>query len=86
MHVSVVYAEQEQQWWLDVDLPEGATAIAAIHASGLLDLVEGIDLTQQKIGIFGKPVRLDNLLVEGDRVEIYRPLLWVPPQDEDEDD
>ncbi|WP_413470751.1 RnfH family protein, partial [Thiomicrorhabdus chilensis] len=43
MHVSVVYAEQEQQWWLDVDLPEGATAIAAIHASGLLDLVEGID-------------------------------------------
>ena len=86
MRVSVAYAEAEQQWWLDVDIPEGGTAISAIHNSGILDLVDSIDLTQQKVGVFGKTVRLDATLVEGDRVEIYRPLLCsVSNSDDDEE-
>jgi hypothetical protein len=39
-----------------------------------------IDLTQQKVGIFGKLVKLDAPLQPGDRVEIYRPITCDPTQ------
>lgn len=85
MHVSIAYATPEQQLWLDLEVPEGATAIHAIHQSGILDLFPQIDLQQQKLGIFGRFVGLDNPLVEGDRVEIYRPTTWRPDDDDDDD-
>ncbi|TCS38876.1 RnfH family protein [Reinekea marinisedimentorum] len=85
MRVSVAYALPEQQWWLDVDIAEGTTVMAAIHQSGLLDLNADINLEKQKVGIFGRMVNLETLLAEGDRVEIYRPITWTP-DDEDDDD
>jgi putative ubiquitin-RnfH superfamily antitoxin RatB of RatAB toxin-antitoxin module len=33
-----------------------------------------------KTGVFGKAVKLDALLTEGDRVEIYRPLIADPKE------
>ena len=87
MRVSVVYALAHQQWWLDVDVSEGATLISAIHKSGILDIAPDIQLETQKVGVFGKIVSLDTLLEKGDRIEIYRPITWVAPDDdEDEDD
>ncbi len=87
MRVSVAYALPNTQWWIDVDIHDGATAIAAIHQSGLLVMQPDIKLDQQKIGVFGRFITLETPLVDGDRVEIYRPITWVAPQDdEDEDD
>ena len=37
-----------------------------------------IDLDHQKIGVFGKLTRLDAVLEEGTRVEIYRPITADP--------
>ncbi|GAA5214882.1 RnfH family protein [Corallincola platygyrae] len=85
MQISVAYALPEQQFWIDLELPEYATVISAINRSGIQDLFPDIQLDQQKVGIFGKVVTLETRLVEGDRVEIYRPTTWVP-DDEDEDD
>ncbi|MCM2680448.1 RnfH family protein [Echinimonas agarilytica] len=87
MRVSVAYALPDDQWWLDVEVPQGATAFEAINKSGILDIHRDIKLDQQKIGIFGRPITQDTLLCEGDRVEIYRQTTWTPaPDDEDEDD
>lgn len=86
MRVSVAYALPEQQWWLDIDVPDGANVVNTIYASGLMDLVPDINLEKQKVGIFGRVVTLEQVLADGDRIEIYRPTTWRPPEDDDDDD
>lgn len=61
-----------------VDLREGATVRDAIEASGVLRTHQDIDLTRQKVGVFGKLRPLDAALADLDRVEIYRPLKVDP--------
>jgi putative ubiquitin-RnfH superfamily antitoxin RatB of RatAB toxin-antitoxin module len=85
MKVSVVYALPEEQVWLPVEVEEHSTLMTAIHSSGILNIFPSIELDKQKVGIFGKVSSLEALLSEGDRVEIYRPIIWQP-DDEDEDD
>ena len=50
----------------------------AIRLSGVLKLYPEIDLTVQKVGIFGKMAQLDSPIQEGDRVEIYRAITADP--------
>lgn len=78
MKVAIAYALPEKQVRLDVELPDGATVEDAIARSGLLRRFPAIDLATQKVGIFGKLARLDAVLEDGDRVEIYRPLTCDP--------
>ena len=85
MKVSVVYALPDEQVWLSVDVDHSTTVLSAIQVSNILDMFPAIDLDKQKVGIFGKSTQLDSELKEGDRVEIYRPLIWQP-DDEDEGD
>jgi len=63
-----------------VELAEGASAIEAIRASGLLERFAEIDLSVQAIGVWGRGCALDARLDDGDRVEIYRPLAMEPNQ------
>jgi putative ubiquitin-RnfH superfamily antitoxin RatB of RatAB toxin-antitoxin module len=63
-----------------LELAAGATAIAAIRASGLLERFAELDLSVQAIGVWGRACALDAPLREGDRVEIYRPLAMDPNQ------
>ena len=37
-----------------------------------------IDLQENKVGIYGKVCKLDHKLRNGDRIEIYRPLIADP--------
>jgi len=76
--VEVAYATPERQDVIAVTLPTGGTAGEAIAASGILQQFPEIDLSVQKIGIFGSACKLDQTLVDGDRVEIYRPLRQNP--------
>jgi len=78
MHVGVAYADSSKQIWLKLDVPEGSTVKDAIEKSGLLTRFPEIDLATQKIGIFGKLAKLDTVLEEGTRVEIYRPITADP--------
>jgi putative ubiquitin-RnfH superfamily antitoxin RatB of RatAB toxin-antitoxin module len=80
MKVEVAYAKPEVQVIVPLELPEGATAEAAIRASGLLARFPEIELVANKIGIFGKLCGLEQRLRPGDRVEIYRPLLADPKE------
>ena len=65
----------------------------AILHSGLLRQFPEINLDRQKVGIFGKLVKLNAPVKEGDRIEIYRPITADPKTvrrrrigDEDDDD
>ena len=49
-----------------------------IRDSGLLGRFPEIDLAHNKVGVFGKLVKLDKRVRDKDRVEIYRPLIADP--------
>ena len=78
--VEVVYALPQKQYLQRVTLEEGATIEEAIQASGLLALREDIDLTKNKVGIYSRPAKLQDVVHDGDRVEIYRPLIADPKE------
>ena len=59
-------------------MPEGSTVQDAVEKSGLLTQFPEIGLSKQKIGSFGKLTRLDAILEEGTRVEIYRRITADP--------
>lgn len=78
--VEVAYALPEKQYLQRVTLQEGATVEEAIRASGLLELRTDIDLTKNKVGIYSRPAKLSDTVHDGDRVEIYRPLIADPKE------
>jgi putative ubiquitin-RnfH superfamily antitoxin RatB of RatAB toxin-antitoxin module len=78
MRIGVCYAEADRQLWLRLEVPEDSVVEEAIHRSGILQRFPEIDLAKQKVGIFGKLVKLDSPLREGDRIEIYRPITADP--------
>jgi putative ubiquitin-RnfH superfamily antitoxin RatB of RatAB toxin-antitoxin module len=78
MKVSVVYAEKSGQHWIPVQVNSGCSVGHVIEASGILERYPAIDLESQKVGIFGKFAKLDALVSEGDRVEIYSPIIADP--------
>jgi len=80
IRVEVAYAKLHEQVLLELDVQTGTTAQQAIERSGTLQRFPEIDLKQNKIGIFGKATKLDARLQEGDRVEIYRPLIADPKE------
>ncbi|MDO6388039.1 MULTISPECIES: RnfH family protein [Uliginosibacterium] len=78
MKVAVAYHEPGVQSWQHIELPEGAKVQEAIDVSGVLQKYPQIDLARQRVGVFGKAVKLDAPLRAGDRVEIYRPIVCDP--------
>ena len=78
MNVSVSYADQKLQLWLKLEVENEATVEDAINQSGILQRVPTIELENQKVGIFGKAVKLDRVLNEGERIEIYQPITADP--------
>lgn len=80
MHIEVAYALENKQTLLNIEVDAGTTLKQAIEISGLLTLYPQINLMKDKTGIFGKIAKLDTILREKDRVEIYRPLIADPKQ------
>lgn len=72
MNVGVCYADSDRQLWLRMEIPDDSSVEDAIRHSGILQRFPEIDLDQQKVGIFGKLVKLDSPVQDGDRIEIYR--------------
>lgn len=76
--VEVAYALPDRQLILPVEVDDGTTLEGAIRMSGILEQFPAIDLSANKVGIFGKLARLTDTVRAGDRVEIYRPLIADP--------
>lgn len=90
MQIGVAYSEPSQQIWMNIEVPDDASVQQAIEQSGILRQFPHIDLSSQKVGVFGRLVKLDAPLRPGDRVEIYRGITCdpqtVPRRDMDEDE
>lgn len=78
--VEVAYARPGDQVILELEVPEGTTVGEAIETSRIGDRFPEIDLTKNKVGIFGKLTKRTTALRAGDRVEIYRPLIADPKE------
>ena len=78
--VEVAYATPVRQEVIEVSVRPGATLEQVIRASGMLARFPEIDLTRQRVGIFGEPARLQDAVRDGYRVEIYRPLVADPKE------
>lgn len=87
MQVSVVFAGNQRQAWVNIEVDEDCDVEGAIKKSGLLNRFPEINLDNMRLGIFGKFTELDSPLKAGDRVEIYRPIIRnLDDDDEDEDE
>jgi len=61
-----------------LELPAPATALDAIRASGLFERHPELGLGEPLIGIWGRACAPETVLADGDRVEVYRPLMMDP--------
>ena len=82
INVEVAYALPERQLIIPLKVPEGTTVLEAARISAIADKFDDIDLEQNPMGIFGKTVKepASEILSDGDRVELYRPLLADPKE------
>lgn len=80
IRVEVVYALRDEQVLLALEVEEGTTVRQAIEQSGITLRFPEIRVASERVGLFGTPARLDTKLKDGDRVEIYRPLIADPKQ------
>lgn len=80
INVEVAYALPERQAIVPLQVLPGTTALDAARRSGITERFAGIVLEDARLGIFGKVVAPEQELREGDRVEIYRPLIADPKE------
>jgi putative ubiquitin-RnfH superfamily antitoxin RatB of RatAB toxin-antitoxin module len=80
INVEVAYAREREQVLLTVKGVPGLTIAEAIERSGVRERFPEIDLDANKVGVFGKVATLETALADGDRVEIYPPLIADPKQ------
>lgn len=80
--IEVAYALADRQKLLRLQVPIGTTVRQAALMSGMDGYFPGLDLSGCPLGIFGKAVSQpqERVLLEGERVEIYRPLLADPKE------
>ncbi|KAE8177048.1 RnfH family protein [Photobacterium carnosum] len=78
IHVEVVFALPNVQRVLKLAVVAETPIQAIIEQSGILTMYPEIDLNINKIGIYSRNVKLDATARDGDRIEIYRPLVADP--------
>jgi uncharacterized protein len=78
LRIEIVYAQPQHSVVKHLRLPHGAVLADALRLAAADQDFFGIDLSGPAVGIFGKVVRQDQPLQDGDRIEIYRPLAEEP--------
>lgn len=78
--IEVAYALPEKQSLLQLQVDAESTVEQAIDKSGIMTSHPEIDLSALKVGIWSKTCKLDASLKDGDRIEIYRPLIADPKE------
>jgi len=85
--VEVAFALPDKQKIIALLVEPGTTALQAVRRSGIDKEFTEIDVETAKMGIFGQSLgtkgllsAVEHVLHEGDRVEIYRPLIADPKE------
>ncbi len=81
IQVEVAYALPDKQKIVKLQVPAGTTAYDAVTRSQIDKHFDELEIVPDlKLGIWGKAVSADRVLVSGERVEIYRPLVADPKE------
>jgi putative ubiquitin-RnfH superfamily antitoxin RatB of RatAB toxin-antitoxin module len=78
LNIEVIYAKAGDAQIVAMRVKTDVTVRQAIEQSNILQRYPEIDLKLNKVGIFSKITELDTRLADGDRIEIYRPLIVDP--------
>lgn len=76
--IEVVYALPQQQTVIELRVAPETCVLDAIEQSGIVQKHPEIDLAVNKFGIYSRPVKGSDPPQDGDRIEIYRPLIADP--------
>ena len=80
INISVAYATKQEQVEIPLSVEKSCTVAIAIKRSGILEQFLEIDFAKNKVGLNAKLAKFDSLMQEGDRIEIYRPLIIDPKE------
>ncbi len=80
INIEVAYAVPDKQVLLSLSVPQGTTVAEGIELSAIQDEFPELKMDIKAVGIFSRKVSLDHVLREGDRIEIYRPLIADPKE------
>lgn len=78
-NIELAYGHTDRQALYRFTVADGTTARQAVAQSPVLQDFPEADVNAP-VGIFGKIVKDDTVLHDGDRVELYRPLLADPKE------
>lgn len=78
--VEVIYAYPEKYFYKKMELDNPLSIQNVILQSGVLQKHTEIDLRENKVGVFSRPAKLTDMVENGDRIEIYRPLIADPKE------
>jgi len=76
--VEIVYAKPETIWRRNLQLAAGTVVRDALTYSGFFEQFSDYSVDTVQVGIYGQACSLDRPLVCGDRIEVYRPLVFDP--------
>lgn len=80
IQVEVIYLSEQAMFQKNLELSEGATIEDAIQVSGLLESFTELVDRELVVGVYGKKLPMTQRVSNGDRVEVYRPLLIDPKE------
>lgn len=80
INIEVAYALPDKQRIIALQVAEGCTVFDAAEQSNIAAQFPDLDIENSKMGFFGKAISKpkQEVVKEGDRIEIYRPLLADP--------
>ena len=78
--VQVVYALPRRAWSVELRVAPGIMLGEAIHRSGLHAVFPEAIVDDAHVGVYAQPASLGQIVRDGDRIEIYRPLQVDPMQ------
>lgn len=80
INIEVVYATPEKQKIVAIKVEQGTSVRDAAILSGLEAEFDGLDIATAALGIYGKVVKKpeEQVINDGERIEIYRPLIADP--------
>lgn len=80
VNIEVVYGLPHKQVLLSLKVPADTTILNCIKMSGIVTHFPEIKPDEAAVGIFSRPEKLETLIKQGDRIEIYRPLTADPKE------
>lgn len=86
-NIEVAYALPDRQKIVELQVPVGTTAREAVQLSNITSFFPDLNVAAAPLGIFGNELGTRGLAAaeeyqvrEGDRIEIYRPLIADPKE------